>query len=699
MSKSTGFLDKLFRVVLLVIVMVAVVSLIIRNINTFGNILLTIIGFGMVILVHEFGHFLFAKLADIKVEAFSIGFPPILAGVQRTEKGWRIRILPGFFPQEEGSESDGCLLNFTIGKKAKAGETEYRLGLIPFGGFVKMLGQEDTKEVEANDDPRSYANKPVSRRMLVIAAGVVFNAISAVIVFITAFLIGIEQVPAVIGGVMGDSPAAHVGLMAGDEVIEIAGKSSDLNFRDVVIAAALSGRDEAVELKVRRIDGAIAEFSLVPERMNTPLGDMRFFGFLPPASLTVAQVSDANALIKETGLRGGDKIKAVSGRDIESSWQMRQIVKGIFAPEVAVLAQRGDNLVESKIGLDLISSDRTADRESETGHIYSMVPRLRLGYVSAKEDANSEIGLQSGDIILAIGDVNNPTYKEMREITTAYEDKEMPIKLLRIDENGVENIQTITVTPKRSKDDRVVIGIYLVAAFDAAHAVVAKTISVDGMGEKMQLPRGATITAVDGVEVSSFYDVIREIKRNTDQRISIDYRLNEQIAGSVAIDVKEGDSFLGVESTLAESIPFKPLTKLYKATGPIDAMGMGYRRTVTFITEAVITLKRLVGGLISPKNFMGPLGIVTTSYKIVAEKPLIYYAYFLGLISAFIAVLNSLPLLPFDGGHLLFLLIEKIKGSPVSEKVQGVILYIGLAVVGAFFLYVTFNDIVRSFIG
>ena len=94
---------------------------------------------------------------------------------------------------------------------------------------------------------------------------------------------------------------------------------------------------------------------------------------------------------------------------------------------------------------------------------------------------------------------------------------------------------------------------------------------------------------------------------------------------------------------------------------------------------------------------MGPVGIAKISYEIVKDYPLIYYAYFLGLINAFIAVFNSLPLLPFDGGHIVFLLVEKIKGSAVNERIQGAILYFGLAIVLAFVLYVTFNDIVRSF--
>jgi regulator of sigma E protease len=116
-----------------------------------------------------------------------------------------------------------------------------------------------------------------------------------------------------------------------------------------------------------------------------------------------------------------------------------------------------------------------------------------------------------------------------------------------------------------------------------------------------------------------------------------------------------------------------------------------------FITQAYITLKGLVTGLFSPKGLMGPVGILTFSYKIVAERPLIDYVYFLGLISASLAVFNILPLLPFDGGFIVFLMVEKIKGSPVSVRIQEKVASIGWVLMAALILYVTFNDIVRSF--
>ena len=149
-------------------------------------------------------------------------------------------------------------------------------------------------------------------------------------------------------------------------------------------------------------------------------------------------------------------------------------------------------------------------------------------------------------------------------------------------------------------------------------------------------------------------------------------------------------------ATLAETLPFEALERLYKADSPVEAIKMGYRRTIVFVAQTYVTLKRLVAGLISPKLLMGPVGIVVSSYQIVEGRPLVYYAYFLGLISASIAVLNLMPMPPFDGGLIVLMLVEKIKGSPLSEKAQGALAYAGWVIVGTLLLYVTFNDVLRT---
>jgi regulator of sigma E protease len=707
MSEQKKVVNKNFRLILFAAVVAAVLYFIISNAGAFGNVLLVLLGFGAVILVHEFGHFIVAKLSDIKVEAFSIFMPPTLFGIQKMENGIRLRVLPDVFPKEDDESGEGAL-SFTINRKCRASETEYRIGLIPFGGFVKLLGQEDVGPVKSTDDPRSFANKPTSTRAAVLASGVICNVISAVIIFMIVFLVGIQLTPPVVGGVEPGSPAARAGIEAGDEILSVGGKSKDIDFSNIGIAAALSGKDEKIPLKVKHRDGSVEEYKLVAEEMQTPTGEMRLFGIDVPRSLKIGQLTEEGAkeLYSKTGFLAGDKIEAVGGRQVESFWELREVIENTYGPEVDLTVERKaksgqTELVELQVPLNLMhASGAGADSDYELYHIYSMVPRLRITAVSDEMMSKvgaSEDSLLEGDIIIAIGDIENPTYREMRTLTRESEDEELQLKVLRTQSNGTDKIVTVTVKPtKPAGSDRVLIGIGV--ALDAEHPIVAKTIEPGREGvKKLDIPRGAAITAVDGAPVSDFYEITREIKKYAGERITIDWRLDERVAGNVGLNVDAGLEGITVKSSFAEIIPFDDLKKTYKASGPIDAIVMGYRRTVMFVAQTYVTLRRLIGGLVSPKNLMGPVGIITWSYRIVADQPLVYYVYFLGLISAVIAVFNFLPLPPLDGGLVVLLLVEKVKGSALSERVQGIIAYVGWALIGTLILYVTVNDILRNF--
>jgi regulator of sigma E protease len=184
--------------------------------------------FGLLVLVHEFGHFITAKWAGIKVEEFGIGFPPRLFGIKR-------------------------------------GETIYSLNWLPIGGFVRMLGEngETAEQVEqqANQnsslasvfgvgglqagvptgdstsqavaaapvyDPRSFAAKPPSKRLTVLLAGVVMNVLMAFVLLTAAEVIGQPdpaRIPPVVGEVVAGSPAAQAGLKTGDRFLTINGQT------------------------------------------------------------------------------------------------------------------------------------------------------------------------------------------------------------------------------------------------------------------------------------------------------------------------------------------------------------------------------------------------------------------------------------------------------------------------------------------
>jgi regulator of sigma E protease len=618
-------------------------------------------------------------------------------------------------------------VSFTFGSGGPEWDTEYRVGLIPVGGYVKVMGQEDMGPVKENHDPRSFANKPVSARAAVLSAGVVFNALSAIIIFMVVFLVGIELNPAVVGDVLPGSPAAEAGLQAGDEIIEIDGESKDIDFSNIGIAAALSGEDEAIPVKVRRRDGSEEEIEMVAEQR--PGESLRMFGIMTPLSLKIAKLSveDANDLQTKTGLLSGDRITAANGTNVQNNWGLMEVVGDVLEPTVTLTAERvgGDergSTVEAEVGLEWTFAESTRVKsDSDLYHVFSMVPRLQVTAVArpisesprptglvgkikalfgkaAPSNSDSPKGppLEKGDVILSIGGVENPTYREMRTVTQAHDGKKLAMKVLR-EVEGVEKVVAVEVEPKSAPDsNNVLIGIAV--ALDAERPVVAKTIECEGGAAKLAIPRGAAITAVDGEAVSSFYDVVREIRKYRGQRITIDYRLDAETAGDVAVDVGDGREYVTVKSTFRDYIPFGDLRVPYKANGPVDAVRMGLKKTSGFIAQTYVTLKRLLGGLVGPENLMGPIGIIAFSYRIVSEQPLIYYVYFLGLISAVIAVFNFLPLPPFDGGLVILLIVEKIKGTAVSEKVQGLLIYTGWVLVLMLFLYVTFNDIVGNFL-
>lgn len=741
MPETKSAVRKWLNTLIFVIVAGAIIYFAVHNFIAFVHVLIVILGFGAVVTIHEFGHFMVAKLSGIKVEAFSIGFPPTLLSIQRTETGIRFRFLPKLFAKEKQETDDQDNEKRTLTsqvvqelvrkKKHKASDTEYRIGLIPFGGFVKMLGQDDTGQAEETNDPRSFSNKPISIRVAVVAAGVVFNALSAVLIFMMVFLVGVDLPPAVVGSVRPNSPAQLAGLRPGDRVVEVNGETF-VDFTSLPLAAVLSTEGEPVSLVVEHPGGTMERFDIVAAKSEGAY--MRTFGISQAETLTVAKLSnpeDIRQLYETTGLRPGDVVTAFDGRVVENAHQLNELSGGSLQPEGVLTVERTDmqtdkkSFVDVKVPLCLSPTEDNFKTGYDLTHIYSLVPRLKVLSVLDKTKppafkdkllswwrqkflkkppaGETEPFLEVGDIIVRIADTDHPTYDQLRELTESYCDQPMPITVLRRTADGSEALVTIISTPaRRPGSDRVTIGIF--AVLDAEHPVVANTISIEGGPEALEIPRGATVVAVDSEEVTSFYDIMRIIRKNRGQRISMDYRIGDD-GGSVGLVIGADDDYITAEAGFAPPVPsgfvptayvpFEYVKEPYKAAGAVAAIKMGLKKTSMFIAQTYVTLRRLISRDVSPKTLVGPVGIVTMSYKIVANQSLTYYMYFLGLISSIIAVMNLLPLPIVDGGVIILLIVEKIKGSPLGRPTQEILGYVGLVLILALFLWLTYNDILN----
>ncbi|MCK5566117.1 MAG: site-2 protease family protein, partial [Planctomycetes bacterium] len=153
--------------------------------------------------------------------------------------------------------------------------------------------------------------------------------------------------------------------------------------------------------------------------------------------------------------------------------------------------------------------------------------------------------------------------------------------------------------------------------------------------------------------------------------------------------------YITAQMGFSDAVPFDYHKEIFKAESAGEAITMGVKKTKTFIVNSYLTLKGLLSQNVKKEAVSGPVGIVTISYKIAASQSLTYFAYFMGLISSCLAFMNLLPIPVVDGGVIVLLIVEKIKGSPISQKVQEVISYAGLAFIILLFVWLTKNDIMN----
>ncbi len=194
------------------------------------TVLATIIVLGVLIFVHEFGHFLLAKLLGVRVEVFSLGFPPKLL-------------------------------------HKKVGETDYRLSVIPLGGYVKLLGENPGEEIPEELRPFSFKDHSLWHRFLIVVAGPGFNLLFAALsLFLVFSLSGIPYLTTEIGGVKPDSPAALVGLQKGDRILSVDGAPVQ-RWDDLSLKIRQSG-EHPLTLSVKRGE-QVLEVRVVPQPMET----------------------------------------------------------------------------------------------------------------------------------------------------------------------------------------------------------------------------------------------------------------------------------------------------------------------------------------------------------------------------------------------------------------------------------------------
>ena len=298
------------------------------------SVIALLVTLGILVTIHEFGHFWVARRCGVKVLKFSIGFG-------KAVKTW--------------TGKDGC---------------EYIIAPIPLGGYVKMLGQEDTTVVDssrlsASQRECSFACKPLWQRMAIVAAGPIANFLLAIFVFwLINISYGVSGIAPVVNSVIEDSIAEIAGLRAGDEILAVDGEETIIWQQVTLQLLARLGETGEITLTVDPADSSRTRELQLPinawmgsETAPNPVGDLGIIQFEIPAD--IAGIVSGGAA-EAADLQEGDEVISVDGRSIRGWTHWVEIIRASPELTLNVVVQRGG------ISTDLLMTPETATLDDGT---------------------------------------------------------------------------------------------------------------------------------------------------------------------------------------------------------------------------------------------------------------------------------------------------------------------------------------------
>jgi regulator of sigma E protease len=645
--------------------------------DTTLHILYVALGLGLVIFFHELGHFAVAKWCGVLVERFSLGFGPIL---------WSF----------------------------KKGDTEYALSAVPFGGYVKMLGQDDmdpsqmTNE-EIAEDSRSYTAKTVSQRMAIISAGVIMNIITGLLFFALAFRFGVETSPAVVGSVITGKPGWEHGIRPGDTITDINGRKIS-SFADIMRGTTLSRGD--LKILGHHPDGTTFEINLEPDRS----GERRMIGIAPAISITVGEGGNkqktttkpgTTAAAAERNFEADDTIKKIGDDNVESHSDLREILARRRSETL-------DFVVERKSGT-------TATISVEPQKFFDLGIRADFDKISSvlTDSPAAKAGFLIGDRITSIngsdvGSKLDPFH--LPDFLESLAGTEVTFVVKRFVEGSPEpEHKELKVTPSE------------VPAWIETPITPNTPLSIPSLGISYHL--ASSVLSVNEGSPAEKAGVKKDDKLKS-MRIELKDILLQEVMGVSELTIpfdKEGQKNMAyalwqvqqlpgakVHLTVAgrEDKPYSmtaiptseehylpkrgilllPESITLKGDTWGDAFTMATRHTASNALDIYLTLRSLFTGDLSIFNLRGPIGIAQVAFQVSKQGPS-RLLLFLGFLSINLAVLNFLPIPVLDGGHMVFLIWECVTRKPPSEAVHKFAQACGLLIVVGLMITVIILDI------
>ena len=527
---------------------------------------------GILVFIHELGHFLVARLCGVRVEVFSLGFGK--------------KIL-----------------------KWKKGDTVYCISLFPLGGYVKMFGHEYDKKVAEKDQSVSFLHKTVWQRMAIVAAGPMMNFFLAIFIFaILSMASGSKKIHPVIGELDVSSPVTQSGLSYGDHILSI--NKEAVKSRKEVKQIIFKNPNSVLDIEVKKQSGEIRTYkiSTTEAQVEGKWGFLETGGvieglvFFAPAP--VIGVVDPASPAGQAGLQTFDEVLSVNGKKINSRKELFHLLT--HPPS------------------ENFSWKMEIQRNQEIKHLVLEKP---INYTS--QSGIEALGLARSDLFIADLKKTGAAGK------AGLKKKDFVFKI-----NG-EKVASWDVLARKIK------------SFDETKGPLELDIKRDGQIKHFSLIPELKTQMVEGGVEKKYY-------------------------------------MLGIVSH-----PYhKPAGGIYieSVSNPFKAMLVGFQKTLHWSFVIAVYLKKFITGSVSRRTLGGPIAIGRVAYDSYSHGLESFFR-LMAILSVNLFFLNILPIPVFDGGHLLFYIIEVFNRAPVSMRKMIVFQKMGLLFLLFLFIFTTFNDL------
>ncbi|HIG10229.1 MAG: RIP metalloprotease RseP [bacterium] len=594
-----------------------------------------VLGIGLVIFVHESGHFFAARWCGVRVHVFSLGFGPRLMSWTR-------------------------------------GHTTYQIAAVPLGGYVRMAGDEGSESDGGEPEPWELAAKSVPQRFLIYSGGVLSNVLFGLVVFPILFLLGIPSFEPITGQVEAGSPAWHAGVEPGSRVLQVNGREI-YDITQVSSEVAYGGSDP-VELLLRPPGSETTRRVLLEPRFDDQMG-LFTIGRLGPAADRAAPLFVApGSQAEQAGVVDGDRLLGVTGVSAALSPQ-RQLALAMDTEEPISLRLERD-------GEELLVQVEPRELKATGRPLLGVQPLVNLVTGLRADQAAEAMGLEVGDRVLRIDGQSVDRTSDILNLLFASPGPHA-WQVSRAGDAVALSSPALAPAAALALLDSI--------AFEADMLGARVAVLPRSAADKAGLRSGDLLEKIDGTAVNE-YDDIRQaavLAGRQGRAMEID------IARARVGQAPEFLSLSVLPAAYARSdygLGIKAARYDYTVSHVPRALSLGVSSCYDMLRDVARTLSGILRQEVSEENLGGIITIGVIA-KQTADIGLVKFFWFLCLLSLNLAFLNVLPIPLLDGGHLFFLAVEGIKGSPVNERIMSYSQLVGLVLIVSLFVFVIYNDL------